>query len=108
MRKLLPLALLTLALAVGIVAPPASACPNCKDSIGTAASDETGAGGPSGGLPGGFNTNVYIMLSTLLGVLGFVGFTLYRGVRGAPRARGFDTLPPRSGPPVEGCRGSTT
>ena len=94
MRKSLHLALLSLVLAFGAAAPAASACPNCKDSIGTAASEDTGAGGPSAGLPGGFNTSVHIMLTAFIGVLGFVGFTLYRGVRGSPAPRGFNPLPP--------------
>ena len=94
MRKSSILTLLTLVLALGaFAAPTASACPSCKDSIGTAASDETGAGGPSAGLPSGFNTSVYIMLTALVGMLGFVGLTLYRGVRGTPMPRGFSPLP---------------
>lgn len=98
MRKSLYLVLLSFVLAVGAATPDASACPNCKDSIGTAASEDTGTGGPSAGLPGGFNTSVYIMLTAFAGVLGFVGFTLYRGVIGAPSPRGFSPLPAKELP----------
>ena len=103
MRKPIHLALLTLVLTLGAFAAPASACPNCKDSIGTAASEDTGAGGPSAGLPGGFNTSVHIMLTAFIGVLGFVGFTLYRGVRGSAQPRGFNPLPPQD-PPTKGTK----
>ena len=98
MRKSSSLAILTLVLAFGAIAPTASACPNCKDSIGTAASEDTGTGGPSAGLPGGFNTSVYIMLAAFGGMLGFVGFTLYRGATGTPLPRGFTPLPTKEPP----------
>ena len=77
-------------LAIAAQADFASACPNCKDSIPMGASDNSGGGDPSAGLPGGFNTSIYVMLSAFVGVLGFVGFTLYRGVRGAPVSQGFE------------------
>ena len=66
-------ALLTLALA-GVVL----ACPNCKDSVATTAN-----GGSAGGLPAGFNYSIYFMLLGLFAVLGFVGFTIMKGVRGS-------------------------
>ena len=64
-------ALLTLALAGAVVA-----CPNCKDSVAS-----TVNGGSAGGLPAGFNYSIYFMLSGLFAVLGFVGFTIMKGVR---------------------------
>lgn len=88
--------------AVGVLLIPALnaavlACPMCKDSIPGA----TGVGGdPSGmagggGLPGGFNTSVYLMLLGFLGTLGLVSWTLVQGVR-SPTARGpgFPVVPP--------------
>lgn len=59
----------------------ASACPNCKDSVGTASAEASGVGDENAGLPGGFNTSIYVMLTAFVGLLGFVGFTLYRGIR---------------------------
>ena len=54
----------------------ALACPNCKDSIAT-----NGDGSSAGGLPAGFNYSIYFMLLGLFAVLGFVGFTIMKGVR---------------------------
>ena len=54
----------------------ALACPNCKDSVAT-----TADGGSPGGLPAGFNYSIYFMLLGLFAVLGFVGFTIVKGVR---------------------------
>ncbi len=85
MKRWTPLlsVLLTLALA-GV----AFACPNCKDSIASAAD-----GSSSGGLPAGFNYSIYFMLIGLFAVLGFVGFTIVKGVRGSDASstgrRGF-------------------
>lgn len=65
----------------------ALACPNCKDSIAT-----TVDGGSAGGLPAGFNYSIYFMLIGFFAVLGFVGFTIVKGIRGSePRGirRGF-------------------
>ena len=89
MRRFIVIAILALLPAIAI---PVDACPNCKDSVATGASDASGMGDASGGLPGGFNASIYIMLTAFAGVLGFVGFTLYRGVRG-PTRRGFDVAP---------------
>ena len=54
----------------------ALACPNCKDSIAN-----TAESGTSSGLPAGFNYSIYFMLLGLFAVLGFVGFTIVKGVR---------------------------
>ena len=70
-------ALLMLALA-GV----AAACPNCKDSIAS-----TADGGSAGGLPAGFNYSIYFMLLGLVAVLGFVGFTIVKGVRASDAHR---------------------
>ena len=56
----------------------ALACPNCKDSVAT-----TADGGSSGGLPAGFNYSIYFMLLSFFAVVGFVTFTIVKGVRGS-------------------------
>ena len=81
MRRLILINVCLALLSAGTLAPVASACPNCKDSIPTGSSEETGAGEANAGLPGGFNASIYVMLSAFVGVLGFVGYTLYRGGR---------------------------
>ncbi len=63
----------------------AAACPNCKDSIPTAAD-----GSSTGGLPTGFNTSIYVMLAGLFAVIGMVALTIVKGIRssaahGGPR-----------------------
>jgi hypothetical protein len=67
-------------------AAAATACPMCKDSVkentGVVIGDP-GEGGGGGGLPSGFNTNVYYMLSALGIVLGGVLGMIVRQVRGA-------------------------
>ena len=87
------LALLTLSTA-------ASACPMCKDSVSgddnaipTLAAPGGAMGGPSSGLPSGFNTSVYVMLTAFIGTLGLVGYTLIKGIRGS-------STPPQPGFPV--------
>ena len=84
MKRWTPLlsTLLTLALASA-----ALACPNCKDSIPTAAD-----GSSTGGLPAGFNYSIYFMLLGLFAVIGFLGFTIVKGVRSSAansEQRGF-------------------
>ena len=92
---------LTLAvLLLGLMVRAASACPMCKDSVENA---DTGGGLPngptdpsqmSGGLPGGFNVSVYLMLVGLFCCLALVGWTLYKGIRNTPTAaRGFPVGP---------------
>ncbi len=70
------------------IASAAVACPNCKDSI-----VNTAESGTSAGLPAGFNYSIYVMLAGLFCVLGFVGFTIVKGVRASDAAlagkRGF-------------------
>ena len=88
--------ILAIALLLALSAP-AFACPMCKDSVGnddataTAATGPGGSmGGPASGLPGGFNTSVYIMLLGLFGTMGLVGWTVVKGIRGGPpHPRGF-------------------
>ena len=56
------------------------ACPMCKDSVPT--SDAQNAGG----LPGGFNQSIYLMLGSLFCVIGMIAWTLVRGSRSTPTA----------------------
>jgi hypothetical protein len=69
------------------------ACPMCKDSV--PASDAPSAGG----LPGGFNSSIYLMLGSLFCVIGMITWTLVKGSRSAggsspsPR-RAFPIIPP--------------
>ena len=85
MKRWAPLLSVLLTLAI---AGAAFACPNCKDSIAN-----TTDGGPSVGLPAGFNYSIYFMLAGLFCVLGFVGFTIVKGVRSSAAthagSRGF-------------------
>jgi hypothetical protein len=67
----------------------ASACPMCKDSIPSSDAAQAGS------LPGGFNTSVYIMLTSLIGVIGLVSGVIYKGITSTNNAaRGFDVKPP--------------
>lgn len=63
------------------------ACPMCKDSVPN--SDAQSAQG----LPGGFNTSVYLILGTFLGVLTLVLGGIWKAVQttpnSAPRTGGF-------------------
>ena len=73
----------------------ALACPMCKDSV--PASDAQSAGG----LPGGFNSSIYLMLGALFCVIGMVAWTLVKGSRstGVPGSsrRAFPVVPPKQG-----------
>jgi len=69
--------LLTAILVLLLTAAPLLACPMCKDSV--PASDAQSAGG----LPSGFNNSIYVMLGALFCVMGFLAFTIVKGVRGA-------------------------
>ena len=87
MRRLLPILVfaLTLALSGAVLA-----CPMCKESV--PASDAQAAGG----VPAGFNNSIFLMLGGLFVVMGFIAFTIIRGVRTAPSsgpARGFPVDP---------------
>ena len=73
MKRWTPLLSVLLTLAI---AGAAFACPNCKDSIAN-----TAESGTSAGLPAGFNYSIYFMLAGLFGVLGFVSYTIVKGVR---------------------------
>jgi hypothetical protein len=79
MKRWTPLLSVLLTLAI---TGAALACPLCKDSIAN-----TAESGTSSGLPAGFNYSIYFMLAGLFGVLGFVGFTIMKGVRGSDAAR---------------------
>src|SRR5688500_14229302 len=73
-------------LAGGFIAADARACPACKDTLAggdTSAPAGPGSANVEAGVPSGFNSSVYLMLSGFLGTLGLVGLTLYRGVRTA-------------------------
>ena len=92
LRSLLPL-LVAVALLLG-TAVAAEACPGCKESVG----DTTSAGGPGGptpGLPSGFNYSIYLMLAGLFSVMGLVAGVVVKGIRGADRSP-----PPPGGFPV--------
>ena len=106
-RHALPLSLL-LVLTLGA---SAFACPMCKDSVNnddsttnvSAAAGPGGAtGGPSAGLPGGFNTSIYLMFLGLFGAMGLVGWTVVKGMRGpAPHVSGFPVVRrPAAGTPA--------
>ena len=86
--------LLVTVITLGISAA-AMACPMCKDSIGGAGSASDGSGGPSGALPGGFNTSVYFLLGSLFAVIGMVSFNIVSAVR-STNVSGFPVLPPNS------------
>jgi len=66
------------------------ACPMCKDSVPN--SDAQSAGG----LPGGFNTSVYLILGTFLSVLTLVLGGIWRAVQTTP-----NSLPRAGGFPIE-------
>jgi len=63
------------------------ACPLCKDAI-----PSSDAQAP-GGVPGGFNTTIYLMLGSLFCVIGLISMTLIRGARGNAAARGGRGFP---------------
>jgi hypothetical protein len=84
MKRFTPLLLAVLLLHAGVLVTPASACPGCKDSVGSDDAAVTAGGGdpttPSG-LPGGFNTSVYLMLGGLFGTMSLVGWVVVKGIR---------------------------
>ncbi len=91
-RALIPMVVLAVVMSADVRV--ASACPNCKDSVASATTGDGSSGtatstNPGGGLPSGFNISIYLMLTAFLGVLGFVGYTLYRAANPAPARRGF-------------------
>lgn len=92
MRKLLApvLALCLLASYAGV----AGACPGCKDSVADTAADG-GPGGPTPGLPSGFNYSIYVMLFGLFSVMGLVAGVVIKGIRSTDR-----TPPPPGGFPL--------
>ena len=69
------------------------ACPMCKDSV--PASDAQSAGG----LPGGFNNSIFLMLGSLFCVIGMITWTLVKGSRStgvaASARRAFPIAPPK-------------
>ena len=74
-------------------AASALGCPMCKDSV--PASDAQSAGG----LPGGFNNSIYLMLVSLFCVIGMIAWTLVKGSRssggGTGARRAFPVVPPK-------------
>jgi hypothetical protein len=90
MRKLLA-PVVAYVLLVGL-AGPAQACPGCKDTVAEGSVDG-GPGGPTPGLPSGFNTSIYVMLVGFFCVLGMVAGIVVKGVnssdRSAPPPGGF-------------------
>ena len=75
------------------MAGAAEACPGCKDSVSDAALSADG--GPTPGLPSGFNYSIYVMLAGLFSVMGLVASIVVKGIRAADR-----TAPPPGGFPV--------
>jgi putative membrane protein len=71
----------------------ALACPLCKDSVPT--SDAQSAGG----LPGGFNNSIYLLLGSLFCVIGLMSWTLVKGARSTnvntSGRRAFPVIPPK-------------
>src|SRR4051812_28444731 len=77
----------------------ADACPGCKDSIAESISSG-GPGGPTPGLPSGFNHSIYFMFAGLFSVLGLVTGIVVKGIRSTAVAPGFTVKPvPPSQPP---------
>ena len=72
--------ILLAALLLALTASAAIACPMCKDSVPS--SDAEAAGG----VPSGFNNSIFLMLGGLFLVMGFVAFTVLKGMRSAPPA----------------------
>ena len=87
--------LLTVAL---LLAPAAAAvaCPMCKDSVQEKGGVVIGHDGEGGGgtLPGGFNQNVYYMLSALAIVMGGVLGMIWRTVRQTDARNGSAVIAP--------------
>jgi hypothetical protein len=81
MKRLLPLFTLAIVLAV---AGAAVACPNCKSSEALDATVSTG-GGPSEGLPAGFNYSIYFMLGSLFVVIGGISYVIVKAIRDTNR-----------------------
>ena len=75
MKRLAPLLVLLMTTATW-------ACPLCKDSV-----PSSDAQAP-GGVPGGFNTTIYLMLGGLFCFIGMISMTLVRGARSNGVARG--------------------
>ena len=96
MRKLLrSIAPLLVALVLmAALAGVAEACPGCKESVGDTSAGG-GPGGPTPGLPSGFNYSIYVRLAGLFSVLGLVTDVIVKGIRSADRSP-----PPPGGFPV--------
>ena len=68
-------------LAMLVMTTAAWACPLCKDSVPSSDAQSPG------GVPGGFNTTIYLMLGSLFAVIGMVTMTLVKGAIGVNTAR---------------------
>lgn len=90
MRRLLPI--LALALVIALTASAALACPMCKDSVPSSDAQAVG------GVPSGFNNSIFLMLGGLFLVMGFIGFTIIRGIHSTPSARAARGFPVDSTP----------
>jgi putative membrane protein len=100
------LALLTLVLTFGASPRPRRPARTARTRSARPRPRTPGAGGPSAGCPAGSTPASTSCSTAFVGMLGFVGFTLYRGVRGTPLPRGFTPLPP-SDSSTEGARRGT-
>ncbi|HEY7119796.1 MAG TPA: hypothetical protein VH475_24605 [Tepidisphaeraceae bacterium] len=81
-------------LVVLVASSGAFACPMCKDSVANREGsfnelhDSYNSNGQN--ISSGLNVSVYVMLGTLLGVMGMVSMVVVKGVRGSDRpGRGF-------------------
>lgn len=70
----------------------ADACPGCKESIAETLANG-GPGGPTPGLPSGFNYSIYFMFAGLFSVLALVMGVVVKGIRSTAAAPGFAVKP---------------
>lgn len=83
--------LLLLVLALMALAPLSHACDMCRDAVAT----NSGSGGVDGsGASAGldFNSSIYFMLCGVFAVAGWIGWVMYKAIRGGSQAhqpRGF-------------------
>jgi hypothetical protein len=56
-------------------------CPNCKDTVAAESAE-----GHAGDAATGFGASIYLMMGSVLGLAGWIGFTVARAVRRADSA----------------------
>lgn len=101
-------------LAVGLILAlhtSASACPLCKETVSSDKNDDgpggAGVGGfggeGGGGLPGGFNTSVYLLLGAFFVVLGGLIAGVFRAIKSTPMVMpAMPVMPPQNSPAFAG------